>query len=115
MSRFRLPRSGVLIRAAVILDIVGLLLLLGILFRISALHVGLFMLGSGMLTLGILLYLAAVIRDLRRRVFGHLQSLSMAFFDREKAGVLVSRMTADIEALSGAVAVWKNGYPVDLR
>ncbi len=39
------------------------------------------------------------LRDLRVRVFDHLQSLSMAFFDREKAGVLVSRMTADIDAM----------------
>jgi ATP-binding cassette subfamily B protein len=45
------------------------------------------------------------LRDLRLRVFGHLQSLSMAFFDREKAGVLVSRMTADIESLSELVQV----------
>ena len=45
------------------------------------------------------------LRDLRMRVFGHLQSLSMAFFDREKAGVLVSRMTADIESLSELVQV----------
>jgi uncharacterized membrane protein YphA (DoxX/SURF4 family) len=67
MKRFQLPGSGVLIRAAVILTIVGLLLLLGILFRISALHVGLFMLGSALITVAIVLYLAAVIRDLRRR------------------------------------------------
>jgi ATP-binding cassette, subfamily B, bacterial len=45
------------------------------------------------------------LRDLRNRVFRHLQSLSMAFFDREKAGVLVSRMTADIESLSELVQV----------
>jgi ATP-binding cassette subfamily B protein len=45
------------------------------------------------------------LRDLRTRVFSHLQSLSMAFFDREKAGVLVSRMTADIESLSELVQV----------
>jgi ATP-binding cassette, subfamily B, bacterial len=45
------------------------------------------------------------LRDLRMRVFAHLQSLSMAFFDREKAGVLVSRMTADIESLSELVQV----------
>lgn len=67
MRRFRLPRSAVLIRAAVILDVVGLLLLLAIVVHVSALHVGLFMLGSALLTLGILLYLVAVIRDLRRR------------------------------------------------
>lgn len=67
MRRLRLPPSEVLIRAAVIVTIAGLLLLLGILFRISALNVGLFMLGSSLLTIGILLYLVAVVRDLRRR------------------------------------------------
>lgn len=39
------------------------------------------------------------LRDLRVLVFDRLQRQSMAFFDREKAGVLVSRMTADIESM----------------
>jgi ATP-binding cassette subfamily B protein len=39
------------------------------------------------------------LRDLRVRVFGHLLSLSMSFFDREQTGRLVSRMTQDIDAL----------------
>ena len=63
----KIPSSGVLIRAAVILDVIGLLLLVGILVKISALNVGLFMLGSALLTAGILLYVFAVVRDLRRR------------------------------------------------
>jgi len=40
------------------------------------------------------------LRDLRVTVFGRLQAQSMAFYDRNKAGVLVSRMTADIESMS---------------
>jgi ATP-binding cassette subfamily B protein len=40
------------------------------------------------------------LRDLRVRVFNHIQRQSMAFFDREKAGVLVARMTSDIESMS---------------
>ncbi len=40
------------------------------------------------------------LRDLRVRVFDRLQAQSMAFFDRNKAGVLVGRMTADIESMS---------------
>lgn len=40
------------------------------------------------------------LRDLRVGVFDHIQSLSMSFFDREKAGVLVSRMTSDIDSMS---------------
>ena len=36
------------------------------------------------------------LRELRINVFDKLQKQSMSYFDREKAGVLVSRMTADI-------------------
>ena len=38
--------------------------------------------------------------ELRTRVFDHLQRLSMSFYDRQQAGVVVSRMTSDIDALS---------------
>lgn len=40
------------------------------------------------------------LRDLRVRVFERLQAQSLAFYDRNKAGVLVARMTADIESMS---------------
>jgi ATP-binding cassette, subfamily B, bacterial len=40
------------------------------------------------------------LRDLRVLVFDRLLRQSMAFYDREKAGVLVSRMTADIESMA---------------
>jgi len=40
-----------------------------------------------------------VMHDLRIRVFTHLQRLSLDFFTDEKAGVLMSRMTSDIENL----------------
>ncbi|HMK12127.1 MAG TPA: ABC transporter ATP-binding protein, partial [Acidimicrobiales bacterium] len=43
------------------------------------------------------------LRDLRTRVFAHLQSLSLGFFEREKAGVLVSRMTSDIDSMAELV------------
>jgi len=39
------------------------------------------------------------LRDLRVRVFDHLQRQALAYFDREKTGVLVSRMTADVESM----------------
>ncbi len=39
------------------------------------------------------------LQDLRERVFAHQLSLSMEFFDRNRTGTLVSRMTADVEAL----------------
>ena len=43
------------------------------------------------------------LRDLRIRVFDHLQRLSMPFYDREKAGVVVSRMTSDVDSLQELV------------
>lgn len=39
-------------------------------------------------------------RSLRVRVFGHMQRQSLDFYTDEKAGVLMTRMTSDIEALS---------------
>jgi ATP-binding cassette, subfamily B, bacterial len=42
---------------------------------------------------------AYAMRDLRVRVFAHLQRLSMDYFTEEKAGVTMTRMTSDIEAL----------------
>jgi len=43
------------------------------------------------------------LRDLRLRVFDHLQRLSMPFYDREKAGVIVSRMTSDVDSMQELV------------
>ncbi len=45
------------------------------------------------------------LRDLRVRVFDRMQIQSMAFYDRNKAGVLVARMTADIESM-GELIQW---------
>ncbi len=42
---------------------------------------------------------AWVMNDLRVKVFAHLQRLSLGFFTQEKAGVVMSRMTSDIENL----------------
>lgn len=43
------------------------------------------------------------LRSLRVRVFEHIQSMSLAFFDREPTGRLVARMTSDVDALSELV------------
>ena len=45
--------------------------------------------------------------DLRIKVFAHLQRLSMDFYGREKSGVLLSRMTSDIDSLT---ALMQEGY-----
>ena len=42
---------------------------------------------------------AGVMNDLRVRVFTHLQRLSLDFYTDEKAGVIMTRMTSDIENL----------------
>ncbi len=43
------------------------------------------------------------LRDIRLRVFDKLQRLSMPFYDREKAGVVVSRMTSDVDSMAELV------------
>jgi ATP-binding cassette subfamily B protein len=40
-----------------------------------------------------------VMNDLRLKVFAHLQRLSLDFYTTEKAGVIMTRMTSDIESL----------------
>lgn len=46
----------------------------------------------------------AFLLDLRSRVFRHIMEMSMGFFDRTRTGVLVSRMTADVEALQDLIS-----------
>jgi ATP-binding cassette subfamily B protein len=41
--------------------------------------------------------------DLRMRIFTHLQALPIGFYERRPAGVLISRMTNDVEALDSLV------------
>ena len=50
-----------------------------------------------------------VMRDLRMEIFGHLQRLSVSYFDRNPVGRLITRVTSDVETLnelftSGVVA-----------
>src|SRR4029077_7524274 len=40
---------------------------------------------------------------LRKQLFGHLQRLSLGFYQRNRAGVLISRMTNDREAIDQLV------------
>jgi len=47
----------------------------------------------------------AFLRELRLKVFAAMQRQSMEFYDRNKAGVLVARMTADIETM-GELIQW---------
>jgi ATP-binding cassette subfamily B protein len=43
------------------------------------------------------------LRDLRIRAFDHLQALSLGWYDTQKAGVVVSRLTSDIDSLAELV------------
>jgi ATP-binding cassette subfamily B protein len=44
-----------------------------------------------------------VLQDLRIMIFRHLQRLSIGFYSRNRAGVLISRLTNDVEALNQLV------------
>jgi ABC-type multidrug transport system fused ATPase/permease subunit len=44
-----------------------------------------------------------ILADMRKRLFGHLQRLSLGFYERNRAGVLISRMTNDVEAIDQLV------------
>ena len=44
-----------------------------------------------------------ILADLRNQLFGHLQDLSLGFYERNRAGVLISRMTNDVEAIDQLV------------
>jgi ATP-binding cassette, subfamily B, bacterial len=44
-----------------------------------------------------------ILADLRNGLFGHLQRLSLGFYERNRAGVIISRLTNDVEALDQLV------------
>ena len=44
-----------------------------------------------------------ILADLRNRLFAHLQRLSLGFYERNRTGVIISRITNDVEALDQLV------------
>jgi ATP-binding cassette, subfamily B, multidrug efflux pump len=44
------------------------------------------------------------LKQVRRDLFGHLQTLPLRFFDQPPAGELMSRLTNDIDAINQAVS-----------
>ncbi len=44
-----------------------------------------------------------VLADLRNKLFAHLERLSLGFYERNRAGVIISRITNDVEALDQLV------------
>jgi ABC-type multidrug transport system fused ATPase/permease subunit len=47
---------------------------------------------------------ADVLFDLRRMLFGHVQELSISFYERYTSGRIISRLTSDIDALNDLLA-----------
>ncbi len=43
------------------------------------------------------------LQDLRERIYAHLQAMSIGFYTRNRPGVLISRMTNDVQALDNLV------------
>ena len=49
-------------------------------------------------------------RDMRRDLFSHLQKLSFGFYDKNKSGQLLSRLTSDLSEING----FAGNAPIDL-
>jgi ATP-binding cassette, subfamily B, bacterial len=47
-----------------------------------------------------------VMRDLRQNLYHHIQRLSLSFYDRNKIGDLISRVTSDVDAIQSFVVLW---------
>jgi ABC-type multidrug transport system fused ATPase/permease subunit len=55
-----------------------------------------------------------ILADLRNKLFRHLQRLSLGYYERNRAGVVISRLTNDVEALDqlvtdGVTSLFQNG------
>lgn len=46
-----------------------------------------------------------VVIDLRKKLYAHMQTLSLGFFNEQKTGDLISRLTNDVSTIQGAVTV----------
>src|SRR4030042_5076156 len=55
-----------------------------------------------------------VVANLRQRLYSHLQTLSLSFFDRTPTGVLMARITNDVNSIQGAVSDAVTGMVKDL-
>ena len=123
-ARMLRPYRGRAILAGVMLVAWTLLTLAGPLLVRRAIDRGLAVGDRGELWLSVALYVASAVgayltyrlsirnlayvgegflRDLRNRAFERIQAQSMSFYDRMNTGVLVSRMTSDIDSLQDLV------------
>ena len=74
-----------------------LFILLGLSFLAHAIHL-VIRIFQGRIAVGVG---ASVSRDLRARLFNHLETLSLGYFDRHKTGALMSRVSSDTRMLQG--------------
>ena len=54
-----------------------------------------------------------IVTQLRQQLYNHLQSLSLSFFDRIPTGLLMSRITNDVNLIQGAVSNAATGLFID--
>ncbi len=123
-ARLLRPYRGRIAAAGAALVSWTLLTLAGPILVRRAIDLGLRVRDQGQLNLAVGLYIAVAVaayfayrlaihnlahvgegflRDLRNRVFDRMLRQSLPFYDREKSGVLVSRMTSDIDSLQDLV------------
>jgi ATP-binding cassette subfamily B protein len=76
--------------------------LIGILFFMGVAAVSITILGVAMDYLNARIF-PAMVQDIRQRLFGHVQELSMPFFTRFRAGELLSRFSGDLVAVEGTL------------
>jgi subfamily B ATP-binding cassette protein MsbA len=55
-----------------------------------------------------------IMHDLRRTVYHHIQRLSLAYYDRQQTGDLISRVTGDIDAIQDFISSALLGILVDV-
>jgi ATP-binding cassette subfamily B protein len=83
----------------------------------SVAFVGLLWIGGGYVALAVSSYFLSfartylmnwighsVMRDLRNRMFGHLQKMSRSFYDKSEIGTLMSKVTSDVETMYEVLA-----------
>jgi ATP-binding cassette subfamily B protein len=121
LAAFVRPYGGLVVAAVALLMIDGLLQLVGPLLTREVIDVALPAHDGGAVARAALLLAVAlvaafgaqygetvltgllgqrVMRDLRHRIFSHVQQLPITFFDRNPVGRLVTRITSDVESLN---------------
>jgi subfamily B ATP-binding cassette protein MsbA len=55
-----------------------------------------------------------IVANLREQLYGHLQRLSLSYFDRTSTGLLMSRIINDVNLIQGAVSSAVTGILKDL-